>query len=544
MNEQPTFNGGLTADSRASWMPLIVLILAQILLMFNLSTLQVSIEGIASSLKRPPTTVGTAIVAYSLVVAGFLMVGARIAEMYGSRRVFRAMLLVFAGAMALMAFSPSSSTLIIAQIAAGVAAAAVIPTLVVQLAANYKGQQRAKAIAFLAAAQPTGIVLAFLIAGFLGTWLGWRFTFGLLALFGVVIYMLGKKLCPVAGEAGASIDGVGAALMALSIFLISFGCNNLARWGTLLAKPQAPFSVVDMSPAPIMIVCGVFAFQAFLVWSRRRLAAGRKPLMALEVIGTPQERAATFCLFVIGAITSAIVFLIPLYIQVVQGGNSFQTAVAVIPLSIASAAAAIFVVRLFDRISPRRISRYAFLLATIGVAMLGIVIRNDWSNEAVIISMIVLGIGEGALVALLFNVLVSAFPKEKAGDVGSLRGAANNLATAVGTAVAGALIVGVLAGSINRDLAKNPIFPGELKSQFNLDQVSFVSNDHLVRVMEGTTATPEQVTEAVRLNTDARLQALKVSIFALAGLALLAYFPAGALPGRVMSEAETEPAPV
>ena len=57
-------------------MPLIVLILAQILLMFNVSTLQVSIEGIASSFKRPATTVGTAIVVYSLVVAGFLMVGA------------------------------------------------------------------------------------------------------------------------------------------------------------------------------------------------------------------------------------------------------------------------------------------------------------------------------------------------------------------------------------------------------------------------------------------------------------------------------------
>jgi MFS family permease len=543
MNEQPTSNASPNVDSRASWMPLVVLIMAQILLMFNLSTLQVSVEGIASSFQRPATTVGTAIVAYSLVVAGFLMVGARIAEMYGSRRVFRAMLLVFAGAMALMALSPSSSTLIAAQVAAGAAAAAMIPTLVVLLAANYKGQQRAKAIAFLAAAQPMGIVLAFLIAGFLGTWIGWRFTFGLLALLGVVIYQLGKKLCPVESEAGVSIDAVGAVLMALSIFLISFGCNNLAKWGTLLATPAAPFSVVDMSPAPIMIVCGVFVFQAFLVWSRRRLAAGRKTLMALEVIGTPQERATTFCLFVIGAITSAIAFLIPLYIQVVQGGSSFQTAVAVIPLSLTSAAAAVFVVRLFERISPRRISRYAFLLATIGVAMLGIVIRNDWSNGAVIISMIVLGIGEGALVALLFNVLVSAFPKEKAGDVGSLRGAANNLATAVGTALAGALIVGVLGTSVNREVAKNPLFPGELKTQVNLDKVSFISNNHLRRIMERTTATPEQVAEAVRLNTDARLVALKVSIFTLAGLALLAYFPAGALPGRVLSEAEGEPAP-
>jgi len=543
MNEQPKTNASPNADSEGSWMPLIVLIMAQILLMFNISTLQVSIDGISSSFKRPATIVGTAIVAYSLIVAGLLMVGARIAEIYGSRRVLRAMLVVFGGAMALTAFSPSSSTLIIAQVAAGVAAAAIVPTLVVLLAANYKGPQRAKAVSFLAAAQPAGIVLAFLIAGFLGTWIGWRFTFGLLALLAVVIYKLGEKVCPVEGETSASIDGVGAVLMASSIFLISIGCNNLTRWGTLLARREAPFSVVDMSPAPIMIVCGVFVFQAFLVWSRRRLAARRKPLMALEVIGTPQERAASFCLFVIGAITSAIAYLIPLYIQIVQGGSSWQTALALIPLSMASAAAAICVVRLFDRISPRRISRFAFLLATMGVAMLGIVIRNDWSNGIVIISMFVLGFGEGALVALLFNVLVSAFPKEKAGDVGSLRGTANNLATAVGTALAGALIVGVLSTSINRDLALNPILSGELKTQINLDKVAFISNDLLKQTLGRTTATPEQVSEAVRLNTEARLLALKVSIFALAGLALLAYFPAGALPGRVLSEAASEPAP-
>jgi MFS family permease len=265
--------------------------------------------------------------------------------------------------------------------------------------------------------------------------------------------------------------------------------------------------------------------------------------MALQVIGTPQERAALFSLFAIGAITSAIAFLVPLYVQVVQGGSSLQTAVVMIPLSVASVTAAISVVRLFDRVSPRRIARFAFLLTTIGVALLGIVIRNDWSNVIVLLSMVVIGLGEGALVALLFNVLVSASPKEMAGDVGSLRGTANNLATAVGTAVAGALLVTVLSTSINRDLALNPLLPGELKTQDNLDRVSFISNDMLRRKLEGTTATPEQVAEAVRLNTDARLLALKLSIFTMAGLALLAYFPAGRLPGRIDMEEQPEAAP-
>jgi hypothetical protein len=92
----------------------------------------------------------------------------------------------------------------------------------------------------------------------------------------------------------------------------------------------------------------------------------------------------------------------------------------------------------------------------------------------------------------------------------------------------------VLSTSIHRDLAQNPVLPIELKRQVNLDDVSFISNDSLRRGLERTTdATPEQLTEAVRVNTESRLLALKVSFFALAGLALLAYFPAGALPGRI-----------
>jgi hypothetical protein len=113
----------------------------------------------------------------------------------------------------------------------------------------------------------------------------------------------------------------------------------------------------------------------------------------------------------------------------------------------------------------------------------------------------------------------------------------------VGTAVAGALLVAVLSSSINRELAVNPVLPGELKTQVDLDKVAFVSNDMLRSRLEQTTATPEQVAEAVRLNTDARLLALKLSIFTLAGLALLAYFPAGGLPGRARLEAQGEPTP-
>ena len=65
----------------------------------------------------------------------------------------------------------------------------------------------------------------------------------------------------------------------------------------------------------------------------------------------------TLCLFIVGALGSAVTFLVPLYIQVVQGRSGLQTAVAVIPYSLSSFVAAVLVVRLFDRVSPQRIAR-------------------------------------------------------------------------------------------------------------------------------------------------------------------------------------------
>jgi MFS family permease len=536
MDNKTAPNSVAVESGDASWTPMLVIGLAQIMMIFNISTLQVSIDGIASSLSTSATTVGTAIVTYALVVAGLILLGARIAQIFGSRRVFRASVVVFGAGMAIMALSPGVTTMIVAQVVAGAAAAALVPTLVVLIADNYKGSQQEKALGLLGGAPAMGIVLAFLIAGSLATWIGWRFMFGLLVVLAAGVYKLGAKLNPAVQDPDVRLDWVGAIFAALAILLISVGSDNLTAWGTLLARPAAPFSVLDMSPAPLMILGGIFLGQAFITWSRNRSDRGGMPLVALEVLDTRKERSALFSIFIISALASATTFLIPLYIQVVQGGTSFQTALAVIPFSVASFAAAVLVVRLYGRVSPARIARNAFLVVALGLALLGTVIRNDWTDLMVMISMAITGLGEGALVTLLFNVLVTASPKELAGDVGSVRGATNNLATAVGTALAGALIVSLLTTGVHKDLIHNARIPIELKAQFDLDSVPFISNDQLRRTLQRTGAPPEQIDEAVRINVDARLLALKLTFFTFAGFALLAFFPAGSLPNSMRTE--------
>jgi MFS family permease len=114
----------------------------------------------------------------------------------------------------------------------------------------------------------------------------------------------------------------------------------------------------------------------------------------------------------------------------------------------------------------------AFIVVAAGLALLAVVIRNEWDTFAVILALIVIGLGQGALVTVLFNILAAASPATLAGDVASLRGTTNNLAGAVGTAISGALLIGVLSASIARDLVENPVISMDLKTQVDLDHGS------------------------------------------------------------------------
>jgi hypothetical protein len=105
-----------------------------------------------------------------------------------------------------------------------------------------------------------------------------------------------------------------------------------------------------------------------------------------------------------------------------------------------------------------------------------------------------------------------------------------NLAAAVGVAVIGTLVVGVLSSGVMRQVTDNPLITAEMKAEVDLGSINFLNNDRLRERFESTKAAAGQVAEAVRINTETRLQALKVGFVVLAGLALLAIIPCGWLP--------------
>src|SRR5262249_8853438 len=259
---------GAEAEPRDPWVPMIVIAMGQMLMSFNVSAIPVSMRGMVESFDTPPTTVGTAIVLYSLGVSGFIMLGAKLGQRFGSKIFFQAAVGLFLVAMVTMVISPTAEVMLAGQALAGFAGASLVPTLVVLIANHYRGKQQAEAVGWLGSARAIAGVLAFIIVGSVGPWLSRRRAVVLLLLRAAAVPLLSFKLEPSVGKPEVGIDLVGVALSAPAIILITFGFNNLRNWGVLIARPAAPFELAGASPAPAMIVVGVALLAAFLAWSR------------------------------------------------------------------------------------------------------------------------------------------------------------------------------------------------------------------------------------------------------------------------------------
>ncbi len=188
MTTKSNLPAGVASAVKASWLPMLIIALAQIQMGFNVSALPVSIGGIVEDFDTSPSSVSTALVVYSLAVAGFVMLGAKLGKLIGARLAFQIGVIFHGLAMVGMALSTSAAMMIQMQAIAGLAAAMLVPSLVVLIANHYKGAQQSQSLGLLGAAQAIAGVLAFLVIGVLGTLLSWRYGFALIVVIAVMCF--------------------------------------------------------------------------------------------------------------------------------------------------------------------------------------------------------------------------------------------------------------------------------------------------------------------------------------------------------------------
>jgi MFS family permease len=211
--------------------------------------------------------------------------------------------------------------------------------------------------------------------------------------------------------------------------------------------------------------------------------------------------------------------------------NGIQTSFSIIPYTISIFVANTLVVRLYDRFSASQIARTGFVGVAAALSLIAFTIRNSWGQAPIVVGLILLGLSQGAIVALVFNTLLNKAPKEISGHVGAWRGLVHNISGSVGISVMTVFSVTLLGSLILSSAVASPAITKDVIDRLNFDNVNFITNDQVEGLLtERTDATPEEIAEAVEINAQAKLRALQTSLLLLALLAVLAIIPAGKMP--------------
>lgn len=524
--------------AKASWLPLIVVMTIQIQISFN--AFNVSIAGITKDLGIPATAVGLALTTGTFAMAGFILLGSKLGARIGYRRGLQIGTIVPTLAAATIAAAQNGPMLFTAQALQGASVALAAPALTVMIASNYRDKQQASAIGFLASAIPLAQVVSLLIAGAFASSIGWRWSFVLLTGIGIMNVGLTFTLPEIEPVKDQVIDWTGAALSSTGVILLSVGFSFLNSWGFIEANDNAPFNIAGLSPVPIFLVVGAVFLQQFFRWTRKRMDAGEPVLFNLDVIKERSERAVVACMSIMLFVGTAASFLLPLYMQVVQGFSGIKTSLSIVPYTLSIFVANTLVSRLYDKFSPRQIGRVGFLVVAAAMTLLATTIRNDWGQGVIVVGLVTLGLAQGCIVALVFNTLLSRSPKHLAGDVGAFRGLTHNVSGSAGIAVATAMAVSLLGGMVLRDANASPVITERITAQINFDKVDFVPNSRVDDVLASTDGTAEEKAKALKVYEDSRLRALRTTMMVLAVLALLGVVPAGGMPNFRKEELTVE----
>jgi len=294
--------------------------------------------------------------AYTLTLAGFILLGGSLGDRYGRRKVFLIGVFWFTAASVLCAVAPTANLLIAARALQGIGGALLTPGSLAIIEASFHSDDRSAAIG--AWSGLSGVAIA--VGPFLGGWLvqavSWRLIFLInLPLAAVVVWVSARHLPETRDpNAVAGLDLPGTALAALGLGGVIFALTEGADlgWG---------------SPAVLATgIGGTLALVAMVVVEAR----SPHPMLPLELFELRQFDAANLVTFIVYAALVGSTFLLPVVLQVVVGYSPLQAGAALVPITLLMLALSAQAGRLSQRIGPRLPMALGPIVAGAGLALL------------------------------------------------------------------------------------------------------------------------------------------------------------------------------
>ncbi|TFC90072.1 MFS transporter [Cryobacterium sp. TmT2-59] len=215
--------------SRARWLALVLLAAAQFMLILDVTVLNVALPQLGAELGLERALSGWAITAYVIPFGGLLLFGGRLADLFGSRRMFLIGLTLFTAASFFAGFADNASSLFATRAVQGVGAALLSPAALATVTSRFTGADRHRALAAWGAVGAVGAAVGVLIGGILTDGPGWRWIFFINVPVGVVVAVLLPfvvRAVPVLRR-GRGLDILGAFLVTSASGSLIYGITSI-----------------------------------------------------------------------------------------------------------------------------------------------------------------------------------------------------------------------------------------------------------------------------------------------------------------------------
>ena len=527
------------------WLPLAALALAQFVMVLDQAVMNVSISQLVEDFETDVSTIQGVITLYSLVMAMFMLIGAKIGDIVGRRRAFVVGLVIYAVGSGLTAVSGSVAMLTLGwSVLEGIGAALVLPALAALIAGNYEGKARITAYAIIGGVAGAGIAVGPIVGGWATTVLTWRIVFVGEVILVLIILALVRYVTEAAREGRRpSLDVVGGILSAAGLGLIVYAILQSSTWG-FINPVDPPFEIFGFSPVVFLIGGGGALLYAFARWSRLREEHGRDPLFRLSLLRIPTLRGGLASLVSQNLVLMGIFFVIPLYLQLVLGLNALETGIRMLPVSVTMFIASAAGSRLVTRFSVRRIIRTGFVVVVVAIFFLMSAIEPSLEGFIFASAMALLGVGMGLLASQLGNVVQSSVDASGRSEAGGLQFTSQQLGSAVGVALVGAVVISGLSASFVSIVASDERVPTEVVAAVSVEMggsAEMVAGDAFEEALASTSLDEPTQAALVEDYEAAQLQALRTGLLVSGAIALMALVFTRELPSR---KPEPKPVPV
>ena len=350
--------------------------------------------------------------AYVLSFGGFILLGGRLSDVFGRKRILNLSLLFFGLGSALAGAAESDVVMILARLIQGVGASILAPTSLALIMDTFAGKERTKAVAWYSSISGLGSSIGLVLGGFLASFLSWRIGFYINIPLTLLMLVLSLKILSYDQMERRTFDFLGTVLSVPGIFSFVYAINGAEN--------------------PVIWLILSFVLLVVFLWVEKR---SQTPLMPLVLFKSKIRSAAYLARTFYMCAMLGFWFYISEYLQGVLSFTPILTGVAFFPMTISLFLAAVMVPRMVDRMGNKCVLFIGILFLFIGFIWTLQLDENSGYLTNAIFPMILLGFGQGFSMSPMTNLGIYAAAQENAGAASGLVNVAHQIGGSIGLSI-------------------------------------------------------------------------------------------------------------